>query len=401
MHLVILGGLGLVGWLAILSRPSRLPAVLVLAPMPLLGALAITTLTSAYPSLGWSATWQCAAYIGIAWLLAMQAGHPAGRQNLIAAIGVVVLVVTAAYLILVGRSWAEWLNFGFPIASLPFRPLGSGGIILLPTWLSDVIALGAPVVVVRLWLAGGRARWIAVALAAVTIVAVLISGTRSVLLVAVILSVLTAVFVVRARGGRRVALAATATAVAIVVVGLGVVLLAGRSFDEGRSSAYASAVDQFVASPVVGGGPDTYAVERMDDVVDILYVLALPDAHNLFLTTLAESGILGLGAFIATIGAYLFAIRGAWRSAATDRAIIGAAVFGLAVVAGHAMGEVVFALIGVVLLALGCLALATVTPRERGQLSGSEATLAGCGPGRRRHHRGGRVGQRRPERRHA
>ena len=83
-----------------------------LAPLPLLASLAITTLPSGYPSLSWYATWQCAAYIGIAWLLAMQVGHPDGRRSLVAAMGMIVGTVVGVYLVQVALAWADWLALG-------------------------------------------------------------------------------------------------------------------------------------------------------------------------------------------------------------------------------------------------------------------------------------------------
>jgi Flp pilus assembly protein TadD len=101
--------------------------------------------------------------------------------------------------------------------------------------------------------------------------------------------------------------------------------------------------------------------------VDVISHLAFPDAHNLFLTSAAESGLVGLAGFILSVAAYVLASRRTWSSSPTEsRPIVVAALFGLAVVAGHAMVEVVFALIGVVLLTLGVLALAT-TPRRSTQ----------------------------------
>ena len=60
----------------------------------------------------------------------------------------VALVITAVYLAEVALLWAEWLGMGFSIATLPLRPLGVGGVVReIPTWLGDVIALCAPIVI--------------------------------------------------------------------------------------------------------------------------------------------------------------------------------------------------------------------------------------------------------------
>jgi O-antigen ligase len=355
-QLAILAVLGGIGWLAILQRPSRLPTLLIIAPLPLLASLVITSIASAYPSLSWFATWQCAAYVGIAWLLAMQASHPVGRRNLIAVMGIVVTIVIGFYLAEVALVWAEWLSLGFPITTLPLRPLGDGGIVQIPTWLGDVIALCAPVVVASLWIR--HARTLAVALAVAAMVAIVLSGTRSVLLLVVVLSIVAAAVLLRDRANRRVTLAVSILATGVVVIGLGVILLTGRSFDEGRSSAFASAIDRFTSSPFVGTGPGTYGVYRMGDPVDSLSHLAFPDAVNIVLTSAAESGLVGLLGLACAVGLYALAIRNTWGRTGAERLTIVTAVLGLGVVGGHAMVEVVFALVGIVLLVLAALSLA-------------------------------------------
>ena len=368
----ILGILGGIGWLVILRRPGRLPTLLVVAPLPILASLAVTSLFSAYPSLSWFATWQCAAYVGIAWLLAIQAQHPVGRRNLVAAMGIVVTVVIGVYLAEVAFAWVEWLKLGFPVTSLPLRPLGDGGLLQLPTWVADVLALSAPVVAAGLW--DAKARVAAIAWSAIALTTIVISGTRAVLLLTVVAAVLAAALVTRARASRRVAVFTLLGSMGVVVVGLGVVLLAGRSLDEGRSSAYASAIAQFLSSPIDGTGPGTFGVLRMADSVDALSRLAHPDAHNIILTAAGESGLIGLVGLGLASAAYLVAARRAWRGSRHARALAAGALLGIAVVAGHAMGEVVFALIGVVLAVLASIAIAATrvepaispeTPRSR------------------------------------
>src|SRR4051812_8122919 len=59
VNLLILSVLGGIGWLLVVSRPYRLPRILILAPLPILAALVVTALPSPYPSIGWYAVWQC------------------------------------------------------------------------------------------------------------------------------------------------------------------------------------------------------------------------------------------------------------------------------------------------------------------------------------------------------
>ena len=74
-----------------------------------------------------------------------------------------------------------------------------------------------------------------------------------------------------------------------------------------------SAVARFTESPILGSGPGTYGVERMHDPVPIIGWLAFPDAHNILLNNLAESGIVGLVGLAATVVLVALAIRGSWR----------------------------------------------------------------------------------------
>ncbi len=143
----------------------------------------------------------------------------------------------------------------------------------------------------------------------------------------------------------------------VLVVGV-VILGSGRSFDEGRSSAYASAISRFTESPILGTGPGTYGVLRMADAVDAPGNLVFPDAHNIPLNTAAESGIVGLAALILTGVLLALGVRQAWRSGSADRLVIAGALFGLAIFIGHGMVDVVFGLIGNMILALAVAALA-------------------------------------------
>ncbi len=351
--------LGAIGWLVVLVRPRALPGLLVLAPLPLLGSLVLTSVTNAYPSLSWHVVWQCASLTGILWLLCLQAGHPVGRRNLVAAMGIVAALVTTAYLATVLLAWREWLALGFPVTSLPLRPWYTGGILHIPAWLADVVVLCAPVVVVTLWRAGTRIA--AAVLATGGVLAIILTGTRSVLLLIVAVAVVAIVVLVMRRGWRRTGLPIVLALIGIAGVAVAVVLAAGRGFDLGRSSSYASAVDRFLSSPLVGSGPGTYGVRRMSDPVDALWNLAQPDALNVILTSASDSGLVGLLGLALTAVLCGLAIRRSWGAATGARPLIAAALGSLAVVAGHAMGEVVFALGGIVLLSIAALAIAATS----------------------------------------
>jgi O-antigen ligase len=356
LQMAVLAIAGGIGWVAVLRRPTSLPLIVIVAPVPLLVASAFTSVVSPYPTLSWPATWQVAAYSGIFWLLALQASHPMGRRNLIGAIGLVVFLVLLSYVLAVAMAWRSWLELGFPVTSLPLRPANSGGLALIPTWFADLMATAAPLLVAALWRRGARVP--AGALAAIALGAIVLTGTRSVLLLLIGLFVVTLVIVAgRRRGGRTVAIAGLAS-VGIGAAGIAVLLASARSFDEGRFSAYASAVDRFAEAPLLGGGPGTYGVRRMSDVVDSIGHLAFPDAHNIVLNTLAETGAVGLVGLGITVFLLAGAMHRTWLDARAERPIVVGALFGVAVLAGHGMVDVVFALIGIIVLAIAAVALA-------------------------------------------
>ncbi len=357
VQLVILAVLGGIGWLVVLVRPNLLPTLLVVAPLPILASVAVTSISSPYPSLSGWATWQSAAYVGIAWLLAIQASHPVGRRNLIAVLAIVVTIVIAYYLFVVTVAWSEWLANGFPLTSVPLRPDYTGGWVFIPAWLADVVVLCVPVVSVSLWQRGARIP--AVVLIGSGLLAIALSGTRSVLLLVVAVAALGAGVLIGNHGDRRAKVLSGLGLVAVVVLATSLVLMArDGGLAGGRSSSIASAIDRFVASPVVGSGPGTYGVERMSDPVDTLFNLAQADALNVVLTSASDSGIVGLVGLGLSVAAYVIASRRAWRRTPTGRPIIVAASIGVVVFAGHSLGEFVFGLIGSILLLIAVVSIA-------------------------------------------
>ena len=369
-QMLVLGAAGVCGWIAVVWRPTALPANLVLAPFPLLATLVLSAAMSRFPSLSWSATWQTAAYAGIFWLLAMQASHPRGRPNLVAVIWLVVALTLASYLFSVLLGWIDWIGLGFPVTSLPVRPSNAGGLALLPTWLADLVALGTPVLVATSWRRGSRTA--AGLLALVAVVAIVLTGTRSVLLLTAAASVVAVLIAIRGRAGRGILAAIISVVLVAGIVGAVVVVGSSRSFDEGRSSAYASAWARIGDQPLFGTGPGTFGVERMGDRVDLIGHLAFPDAHNIVLNTMAESGIVGLLGLLGTVALLVRAIRRSWR-ASDDKLIIAGCLFGIAIFAAHGMVDVVFGLIGIVAGAIGIVALAATKTTTDVSMSGARS----------------------------
>ncbi|HUT76575.1 MAG TPA: hypothetical protein VM285_02755, partial [Polyangia bacterium] len=107
-----------------------------------------------------------------------------------------------------------------------------------------------------------------------------------------------------------------------------------------------------------------YGVERMRDPVDVIGHLAFPDAHNIILNTMAESGVVGLAGLLATLALYAAAIRRSWRRSLGDRLVIAGALFGLAVFAAHGMVDVIFGLVGIIVIAVAVAAIAATSSEK-------------------------------------
>jgi hypothetical protein len=274
-------------------------------------------------------------------------------------IAIVVTVTLISFVAAVAIEWRAWLRLGFPLTSLPLRPSNVGGLARIPTWLADVVVLGTPVVAASLWVRGYRAG--ATVFVAIALGTIVLTGTRSVLLVIAALVVAAVLVAIRNRARRRAVSVAVTGLLAIGIVGVVFVLGSSRDLDEGRSSAYSSALTRFTESPVLGSGPGTYAVERLHDPVDALPHVAFPEAHNFVLNTLATSGIVGLLGMAGTVVLVALAIRASWRRAPAERLIVAGALFGLTVFAAHGMVDVVFALIGMNMLALAVVAIASTS----------------------------------------
>ena len=235
----------------------------------------------------------------------------------------------------------------------------------IPAWLADVIVLCTPVVAVSLWQRG--ARILALILIASGLVAIGLSGTRSVLLLIVAVGTIGAGLLIVQRGDMRAKVLSGLGLVAVAILATSLVLLVARygGLAGGRSSSIASAIDRFAASPVVGTGPGTYGVHRMSDPVDTLFNLAQSDALNVVLTSASDSGIVGLAGLGLSVGFYAIASRRAWRRSAIGRPIIAAAIVGLVVFAGHSLGEFVFGLIGSILLLIAVASIAATDGEAR------------------------------------
>src|SRR4051794_33596235 len=109
-----------------------------------------------------------------------------------------------------------------PDPGVPLRPNAGGGLALLPTWLADLVALLTPVVAAVLWHRHARAG--AILLVAVAFGTILLTETRSVLLLVLGVGTVAALLIARQRSGRKGIGLVVGAVIAIGIVSLVIIL---------------------------------------------------------------------------------------------------------------------------------------------------------------------------------
>jgi O-antigen ligase/tetratricopeptide (TPR) repeat protein len=223
------------------------------------------------------------------------------------------VLLGSAYVAVTVSRWIVWWDTIGRFAAPPLRPffegltLGNPSAVMTASVLltapavahlaggSTLSRAGAAVLVALAGMAtvisGSRAGWLAIGIAVATVGALwLIAPERRAALIAV----------ARSRTGRLAAVALGAVGlVAAVVVAPGFLLRATAGGEGLRATYWAAAVRMFESSPLVGTGPGTWVPQRVS------YTLAdepdyyIPHAHNLYVQTAAEFGMVGLLAGVA------------------------------------------------------------------------------------------------------
>ena len=326
-------------------RSRILPALLV----PL-GVLALATATSRQPRLGldyvaWSAI-LVALYLFLVRLLA----SPFFRPRLMALFALIALIIGVWYLQAVGALWVEWWGLVGRIAPPPLRPefasltFGNPSAVMtmsillaMPAvaWIGVATRGRAIASLVFLGLAasstilsGSRAGWLGLAIGwTVAIGLWLLVGRHRALVATVIRS-------------RTLRLAIAGVAVVAILVGAvvlpGILFRAGTGGEGLRLAYWQAALRMFAEAPLLGTGPGTWVAQRVryTDVPANDYTI--PHAHDIYLQTLAESGVVGAVAGILVLVVVGRLILRAVRSGDRDRVWMGwAAIFALAYFGGH------------------------------------------------------------------
>ncbi|MFZ5915502.1 MAG: tetratricopeptide repeat protein [Chloroflexota bacterium] len=149
---------------------------------------------------------------------------------------------------------------------------------------------------------------------------------------------------------------------ALFVVGLAggstAALVVGGHLAASRGALWAAAWQTFVRSPLWGSGPFTFGTQLLCFASTPPYPV-YPHAHNYWLNTAAETGLLGLLASIWVAAALAAAVLRRWRGATSDhRRLMAGAVGSLLGFATHSLADNHIILPGIGLLLVAVLALA-------------------------------------------
>ena len=351
-----MAAIAILPWLAVAVfrpywRPSSRLAPAILA---CLAAFAISTATSRYPRLS-------VEMLGYAVLLALLylltvalLRRPALRLHFERLALVMCAVVCVLYLLQVFQAWTVWWDAVGRLTIPPLRPGYLGLSLGAPIPIATLVLLLGAFGMATSHLRGRTNRMVTVAVVGLVGITVLITASRGAWIGAAAGIVVTFAAAVIARPELRAATrrqlqsrwAAAAIVVGIPLLGIAGVLaaLSGRLTleDGGYRAGFATAsFRMFSSSPLTGAGPGTWQVLRAANTDPGSPDLYIPHAHNIYLQTLAEFGLLGVivGLFlVAAVGHLIF------RSVRSDdqqtRRVGYAALFSVVLLAVQQVGDV-------------------------------------------------------------
>lgn len=248
--------------------------------------------------------------------------------------------ISVLYIAVCVGHWVTWWGLIGHFAVPPLRPLFEGLTWLNPSAVMTMsVLLLAPAVAHLGFATPARRRTVAL-LTLLALFVTLLSGSRAGWLGLAIGVAITAVAwlvaaehraVLRrtlARGTARLALAGVLVSLAACAVLFGPSILSrvAAGGEDQRTSFYAVALRMAGDSPIVGSGPGMWVAQRIAYTQPSEVDYYIPHAHDIYLQTLAEFGIVGVAAGLVAIGCLLWLIRGAIRDADPTRRRYGWAV---------------------------------------------------------------------------
>ena len=326
-------------------RSRILPALIV--PLAVLG---LTTAFSRHPRFGYDYVAWSVMLAALYLLLVRIMASPALERRMLGLTAVLAAIIGIWYVEAVGASWLRWWELVGGFAAPPLRPefasltFGNPSAVMLMSilltlpavaflgWDTRLRALASgglvALAVATTVLSGSRAGWVGLAIGFAVAGALWLASPGNRALVAP---------VVRSRR-LRLGLAG----VAVVALAAGAVVLPGVLFRSGtggegyRLAYYETAIRMFGDSPILGTGPGTWVAQRVAYTEAPVYDFYIPHAHNVYLQTLAETGLIGAAAGLVIL---FFVGRLLMRAIRSDdgrrRTMAWAAVFSLAYFGAH------------------------------------------------------------------
>jgi O-antigen ligase len=334
------------GWLLVAAlRPTWLPRTPLARPVTAAAAVfALTGILSQQPRLSLESTLAGLAVAALFLLVSRLASEAWFRTRLRVILVGVPIVVSVAYVVQVVLTWLEWWSLvGAVSLPPPLRPGWAGLLFGSPNLIATVLLLTGPLAMAIIWT---RHRRSAVALGVLIVVAIVLSGSRSALIGVALMAVVVAVVGVRRSGGlarfrdRRWA----AALLAVGGVGLVIAPVLAVRFSQGgeglRLDLWRSALAIFAQHPLFGGGPGTWVQLKLLNSPVGATNLVLPHAHDLYVETLAEVGVVGSIALVVLVALICRRLLSGTRS--IDRGLAAesvAVLLGLVAVAGQSFTD--------------------------------------------------------------
>lgn len=351
-----MAAMALIPWLVVAAfRPgwwpsSRLTPVI----MVCLAVFAVSTVTSRVPRLSAEMLGYAVLLAELYLLLVALLRRPALRIHLERLSLTMCVVVCVLYLAQAFQAWLVWWDQVGRVTIPPLRPGYLGLSLGAPIPIATLVLLLGAFGLATSQLRGRKNRVVMVVVAALVGATVLITASRGAWIGAAAGLALTFIAAVLARPATRAtvlrqlrsrwAAAAIVVAVPILAIGTALAGLSGRlTLEDGgyRAGFAAASLRMFGASPVTGTGPGTWQVLRAANSDATSPDLYIPHAHNVYLQTLAELGLLGLVASGVFLGAVTVLILRAIRSEDEGRRRVAyAALFAVVLLAVQQVGDV-------------------------------------------------------------
>ena len=359
----------LVAWLAVaVVRPEWWPrTALWPAFAASLGAIALSTLTSWNPRLSVEIAAYAVICTAMYLLLVRLLADPWFRARLGGLAVLLCLTIGVYYVAVVVNDWIHWWAAIGRITVPPLRPNFEGLTYGNPSAVASMMLLLCAASVAYLGVSTRPRRLLVSICVALTAATLVLSGSRGALLgcgsaagaIVVALALLpssrASLIALLRRRAVRIGLAGAAMVAVLVGIALAPALLDRllQSDNGYRLTFYLAAIEMFASSPIVGSGPGTWVARRVAFTNGTTGMdLYIPHAHDIYLQTAAELGLVGLAAGVVVAGLLARLIWRALRDSDDTRRRYGwASLFAVAYLAGHQVVDV-YAGTPVVLFAL-------------------------------------------------